>query len=184
VTAYQVMPGLTAELAQPTARRVVGLLGDPYLAIFCDRASATTWHVSVAEAGTVVETIQPVPGSRVASFISQATERVPASWRADHGRPFHAALTQPLAVDRRSVYFIQPESGGPIKIGVAQDPAARLAQIQFMSPLRLCLVGTIPGVGAAGEAALHERFSKHRLHGEWFDISREEVAACCVEAAA
>lgn len=69
--------------------------------------------------------------------------------------------------DRRSVYFIRA-TNGLVKIGVAHDPKERLRTIQGMSPLRLELVGVLPGLGARGEAALHERFSYCRSHGEWF----------------
>lgn len=44
-----------------------------------------------------------------------------------------------------AVYFIQAVEGGPIKIGFAQDPQKRLAEIQRMSPVPLQVLKVIPG---------------------------------------
>lgn len=65
------------------------------------------------------------------------------------------------------VYFIEDKSSRAIKIGVANDPAARLAELQVGNPDRLVLLGAIPG-GYADEMKLHERFADHRCGGEWF----------------
>jgi len=70
--------------------------------------------------------------------------------------------------DHRAVYFIQAGENGPVKIGVAKNPAERLAQLQTVSPDVLRLLGTIQGVGRYGERTLHERFRYARVHGEWF----------------
>jgi len=73
---------------------------------------------------------------------------------------------------RSWVYFIQPLRGGTIKIGVAQDPERRLEQIQRMSPVRLILLGAIPG-GYEKERELHALFATARKHGEWFEPTPE-----------
>lgn len=93
-----------------------------------------------------------------------------------YGAPRRAKLDQ----DTRSVYFIQAVSGGLIKIGVATDPVARLAEIQRMCPIPLRVLAVLPKVGQPGEAALHRRFAGARRHGEWFEPTPEllrEVAA-------
>lgn len=72
----------------------------------------------------------------------------------------------------RRVYFIQAEEGGPIKIGVAQDPPKRLAEIQRTCPQKLRILATVPG-GAPRERELHSKFADYRLHGEWFQPSNE-----------
>lgn len=68
------------------------------------------------------------------------------------------------------IYFIQSELGGPIKIGCTNNLEKRLCDLQAGSPLKLILLGTIYG-GYEKEENLHKRFGKHRIHGEWFNLS-------------
>jgi len=77
--------------------------------------------------------------------------------------------------DTRTVYFIQAATGGLIKIGVAADPSARLAEIQRMCPIPLRILSTLPGIGQRGEKALHQRFAAERRHGEWFALTAEQL---------
>lgn len=67
------------------------------------------------------------------------------------------------------VYFID-DGRGAIKIGWAKDPSVRLAQLQTGSPVRLRLLGIVPGVKSL-ERDVHRRFGGLRLHGEWFKQS-------------
>lgn len=66
------------------------------------------------------------------------------------------------------VYFIQAGYNGPIKIGVARDPAKRLCGLQVANAERLSLLGVLPG-GFALEKALHAKLSADRIYGEWFE---------------
>lgn len=66
-----------------------------------------------------------------------------------------------------SVYFIQAGSDGPIKIGFAKNPEARLRDLQPGNHRTLFLRATRPGTGA-DERHHHERFASARLIGEWF----------------
>jgi len=79
------------------------------------------------------------------------------------------------------VYFIQAKEGGPIKIGVAQSPDIRLAQIQNMCPVPLRILATTDG-GHEKEVQLHAQFADARLHGEWF-IPTESLLALIKEVA-
>lgn len=65
------------------------------------------------------------------------------------------------------IYFVQGVDGGPIKIGRADDPHARLRELQVGSPviLRLCRAEIAP---QNWETRLHQTFAAYRLHGEWF----------------
>jgi hypothetical protein len=66
------------------------------------------------------------------------------------------------------VYFVQATSRvGPIKIGKAEEPLSRLAELQQGSPIELCILATTAG-GLKLERALHARFAEFRIHGEWF----------------
>lgn len=68
---------------------------------------------------------------------------------------------------RRRIYFIEAGEGGPIKIGVAIDVAARLKDLQAANPTALRLIASIPG-DYCQERELHRRFKGERLNGEWF----------------
>ena len=64
------------------------------------------------------------------------------------------------------VYVIR--AGGPIKVGVAKDVAARLSTLQTGNPYRFELLYVIPG-GQDLEWQLHRRIESDRMEGEWFD---------------
>jgi hypothetical protein len=84
------------------------------------------------------------------------------------GRFFlEASGSEPTPGQPETVYFIAAERLHLVKIGRASNVSARLRQLRQIIPLRLALLGTVPG-GAAVEAALHRRFAHLREHGEWF----------------
>ena len=66
-----------------------------------------------------------------------------------------------------SIYFVQIEGGGPVKVGYANDVRRRLADLQTASFQRLRLVASMPGDRAA-EAEVHKRLNHLRIRGEWF----------------
>jgi hypothetical protein len=67
------------------------------------------------------------------------------------------------------IYFVQAESVGHIKIGwhAGTDAAERVRELQVGSPVKLTLLGTMPGERET-EADLHRQFSHAHVHGEWF----------------
>lgn len=73
------------------------------------------------------------------------------------------------------VYFIQAESGGPIKIGYTSDIRTRVSSLSASSPTPLRVLATVPG-GAAVERSLHLRFRRLRQHGEWFTPDADLIA--------
>jgi hypothetical protein len=66
------------------------------------------------------------------------------------------------------VYFAQPIGGGLIKIGSTARLKGRLAQLQIGSPVEITLLAAARGT-RRHERGLHEHFSEHRVHGEWFE---------------
>lgn len=73
-----------------------------------------------------------------------------------------------------SIYFIGAASG-PIKIGIAVDPAKRLKSLQTGHHERLGILATCPG-GSELEKRYHARFADRRLAGEWFERCPEILA--------
>lgn len=76
------------------------------------------------------------------------------------------------------VYFLRDSlCGRPIKIGWSQDPVARCRTINLtLHRGGVQLVGWFPGTRAE-ERALHVRWARHRVIGEWFRPDPEIVAA-------
>lgn len=83
---------------------------------------------------------------------------------------------------RRHVYLVGSPAVRPVKIGVSDNPEARLADLQVGSPVPLLLLWRTPG-GQRLESALHDYFAPYRLHGEWFDFGEENPAALVATAA-
>lgn len=73
------------------------------------------------------------------------------------------------------VYFIREGAAGPIKIGTALDPYARLRAMQTGNSSDLVLLGATEG-DAELERRLHDRFSTARIRGEWFTATAELLA--------
>ncbi len=71
---------------------------------------------------------------------------------------------------RKVTYAIELLGSGFVKIGVTVDPRRRLRQLQVMSPYELRLLGALPG---DHERAMHMRFRKRQVRGEWFRASPE-----------
>jgi hypothetical protein len=117
--------------------------------------------------------------------VANETEKFLAAFR-EHVR---ALETHPLIVNgytayarrkettqrtNQRVYFIKAVDGH-IKIGIAVDPERRLASLQTAHAKPLHLLGSCPG-GHFLEVALHLRFARDRVHGEWFRPSDELLA--------
>lgn len=72
------------------------------------------------------------------------------------------------------VYFVRAEIGGPIKIGVTSDLVTRFHALQANSPVKLKLLFAFIG-GFPEELELHTRLKYKKSHGEWYDLSDEEI---------
>ena len=72
------------------------------------------------------------------------------------------------------IYFVQMgDKRGPIKIGFTTSPPhLRMSYLQTGCPLKLRLLGSLPGTDAA-ERKLHRRFEKWWIRGEWFEPTDE-----------
>lgn len=104
-------------------------------------------------------------------------------WRrlayAKHGNLAGEAY-MPVPAKDSFVYFIR--GGDYIKIGKADNPAVRFAQLQLggvimpagVRPSEIKMVGLERG-GREREAELHRKFARARVAGEWFDANESLV---------
>jgi hypothetical protein len=79
-----------------------------------------------------------------------------------------------LKTQERYVYFIENELNKEIKIGVTSNIENRLKQISIMVNAPVTLLKYIDG-NEQTEKELHNKFSKYRLHGEWFKPDKELI---------
>lgn len=76
---------------------------------------------------------------------------------------------------KKYVYFIQCGKGGPIKIGLTDNPRNRLAALQTGSPWKYILLRVVSDVSGLPSNAqhyeqwAHKEFERYRLDGEWFE---------------
>ena len=79
---------------------------------------------------------------------------------------------------RRSVYFAQMGAAGPIKIGMAREPAKRIDTIQSGNPYPLTVLLTVAPAWTSTrdlERRLHHLFSNNRMRGEWFESTADLI---------
>jgi hypothetical protein len=73
---------------------------------------------------------------------------------------------------KRFVYAVRHVRTKRIKIGSSLMPITRLSQLQVANSEELELLGVCPG-GLQAEEALHRRFARHRVRGEWYKPHKE-----------
>jgi len=85
-----------------------------------------------------------------------------------------------------TVYLLKPVQGAPVKIGISEDPARRIATIQasHFDELVFHRFWWLPGLAVATriESGFKNGFADCNLRGEWFAM-RPEQAEMQVEAA-
>jgi len=76
------------------------------------------------------------------------------------------------------VYFFRHIGLTPVKIGYSESesPFDRFSQFKTYAPYGGELIGFIRSGGAKElETALHLKYAGHRVNGEWFEISDEQI---------
>lgn len=81
--------------------------------------------------------------------------------------------TPAVSTKRSRIYFIQ--CGDTIKIGLSQNPWARLRSLRTGFSSKPVLLGHMPGT-EEDEASIHKRFEAHRITGEWYRMDQELLA--------
>jgi hypothetical protein len=75
-----------------------------------------------------------------------------------------------------AIYFIRAGTDGPVKIGKADNVAARLVEMQCDNHVDLILLRQVEG-GRLTEAWFHRAFAADRLRGEWFAFQPSMLTA-------
>jgi hypothetical protein len=81
-----------------------------------------------------------------------------------HCNPFFAMFA---GMQTSFVYFILAEETNRVKIGFSNEPERRLSDLQTGSPCSLRMLAVFRG-NSRTEKALHAKFAKQRINGEWF----------------
>lgn len=83
------------------------------------------------------------------------------------GRPSSKAVVDDRKPLDHKVYFIK--RGNHVKIGTSCRLNTRLSTLRTSTPHPLVLIGVIDG-DTKVESAMHQRFAKYRVRGEWFKL--------------
>ena len=104
------------------------------------------------------------------------------AWDASGGDPVetHRRLLIPVKTSTRDpaadvVYFIRNRASGLVKIGLTNNLARRLTEIQMHGGAEVEALGYVQGSYAL-ERELHHRWRSHRVLGEWFHPTPDLMA--------
>lgn len=70
------------------------------------------------------------------------------------------------------VYVIQQKNDGPIKIGESTSLVSRMTVLKQGNPYSFNFLAAVDG-NTDLESALHQRFDRYKIRGEWFHPCRE-----------
>jgi hypothetical protein len=89
--------------------------------------------------------------------------------------PFGWLFSEPSPEKRPTyIYMVKSASTGLVKIGRSINPTQRIAAIRTQSGQDLtvvCVEESAPDL----EQVLHRKFTKHRVCGEWFDLTADQI---------
>lgn len=103
-------------------------------------------------------------------FAMEDPPGAPKEWGVT-GLTLADACADPALAGGESIYFIQGEATGLIKIGYSRNLLTRFGQLQTASADVLRLLLRSPG-DQQHERELHGRFAPWRRHGEWFEPAK------------
>ena len=92
---------------------------------------------------------------------------------------FRRAMVPNIPTSSPCVYIVQPDGAdGVFKIGMAQSLPSRMRSLQTGHYLKLRLIMAIyyRHNPAKTEALLHKEFYSQRIRGEWFFLSKSDIA--------
>ena len=79
-------------------------------------------------------------------------------------------------MEKRNLYVIKCGEFPYYKIGIADYPHRRIADLQIANPHPLSIIITVKMIGVTLlEAMLHEKFKGKQIHEEWFHFTQEDI---------
>ncbi len=118
---------------------------------------------------STAQAIQEMPGwTSTTAYRTFGPRGVPAG-RRGLGYERRVKLDQHKRSETGAIYFCRAEGRGPVKIGWSLNIEARLSGLQTSHHSKLTLIAFVPGTRIE-EKALHKRFQKQRIKGEWFKV--------------
>jgi hypothetical protein len=154
--------------------------GMRYATLIPTPASPRYWIWSVKDIATRIEDYAPE---------GMACSRIPWTMFRDMtfaAVPMNATWKYPPSVHRprrqrlKHLYIIQAVAGGPVKIGVSDEPQGRVVQLQPGNPYPLQVIRVYEAQGKS-ERAVHKTVRHLRLQGEWFEEAAVEVVDALME---
>jgi hypothetical protein len=88
--------------------------------------------------------------------------------------------TEKISEQTATIYIIEAPGMGRYKVGFTGDIRRRFASLQVGSPIPLAVIATFPG-NVADEREIHRKYAAFSAHGEWFDLTQEQVAEIITE---
>lgn len=80
-------------------------------------------------------------------------------------------------IEPEFIFFIKQNRLSPIKIGKTNNLDRRIRDLILSSPYGITVLGYIKTInGSDVLKTVHDVFSEYRLNGDWFDISKQDVA--------
>lgn len=76
------------------------------------------------------------------------------------------------------VYIMTNKRNGYSKIGISNNPKYRESTLQSQEPEVKLIFKRIVVNPRDSEKKLHNHYSEHRLRGEWFDLTPEQIEEC------
>ncbi len=133
--------------------------------------------VKQLEPATLIDPLVDCPGFALAMISVGWIEVLPGGFRFPDFKKWNSCAAKKRSAGKfrkgLSVYFIQAVGGGPIKIGLTDDPTGRLLSLSTAHPEPLRFLALIPEADSQRERELHKRFAHLRLRGEWFRAESE-----------
>jgi hypothetical protein len=161
------------ELAQLEANR----LGFRWLNDRCHYSILPTfsdryWIFTKADIESKLEefTTKPTAWSRRPDWFAPNGKAEPFESECYFDYPLKPKDSDKAAKVKQALYIIQAECGGPIKVGIAQSPEARVVELQTGNPYPLRVIAQFDE-SANLEKVIHRQFADFRLSGEWFHES-------------
>jgi hypothetical protein len=133
-----------------------------------------------SDALDVIQALQQYADSVTESQIQSENEEIRrdilSAATVDNPRNFPRLQSGCISPPCGFIYLIHAVGSNRYKIGLASDIPKRMSQLSKQSAFPLALIASHPSNNMPrDEGNWHKVFEKQRVHGEWFELSDEQV---------